>query len=174
MAGTSLRLPYTPPKGFPVDVDKAEVKELAKYLDTLVRQIELAINNLNGGAGGGDFSNAQGSAIFDGGGVVLVAGTSVSTVIPYNANILGWTLLGNASGSAVVDVQVDTLANYPPTGGDSIVGANPPTLTAATNSTGDTTGWTATSFVAGDIVRFSLSSVSTLTQLTLVLTLEKT
>jgi hypothetical protein len=65
------------------------------------------------------------------------------------------------------------LANYPPTVADSIAGTGKPTVSSATNATGDTTGWTATTLAKDDIVRFYVDSVTTFTQVTVSLTVRR-
>lgn len=98
---------------------------------------------------------------FRGGGVALT--TSVDPVmvqIPYSGTITGWTILGDQAGSVSIDIQKDSYANYPPTGGDSIVASAPPTVTSAVKNTSTTlTGWT-TAVSSGDVLRFVLNSVS--------------
>ena len=75
---------------------------------------------------------------------------------------------GRAIG--VIDIRKDVLANFPPTGGDSIVASAPPTLSSADHaSSSSLTGWT-TSVTAGDVLRFHLTSSSSVKRLTVVLT----
>jgi hypothetical protein len=72
-------------------------------------------------------------------------------------------MLPDQSGSAVVDIATDTYAGYPTF--TSIVAAAPPTLATATKATDSTlTGWTI-AVTAGDLLRFTLSSASTVTRL---------
>lgn len=106
----------------------------------------------------------------DGGGSVLTTGIKADIYVPYACTITSVTMLADQSGSVVVDIWKDTLANYPPTVADSIVASAPPTISSATNSQDSTlTGWT-TSVSAGDTMRFNINSASTITRLNLTLT----
>ena len=120
------------------------------------------------GSGGGD-TVGQFIVGWDGGGSAITAGTIVDVLAPFTGTITGWTLLADASGSAVVDIWKDVYANFPPTVADTITASAKPTLTSATKATSSTlTGWT-TAVTAGDILRFNLDSASTITRLLLVL-----
>jgi len=112
--------------------------------------------------------------VIDGGGSVITTGTKGVLVVDFAATITKWTLLGDVSGSIVVDVWKDTYANHPPVVGDSITAAAKPTISGATKGQSSTlTGWT-TSIAAGDILRFNVDSASTVTRVTLALTLLRT
>ena len=106
----------------------------------------------------------------DGGGSALTTGVKADVYMPYACTITAVTMLADQSGSVVVDIWKDVLANYPPTVADTIVASAPPTISAATNSQDSTlTGWT-TSISAGDTLRFNINSASTITRLNLTLT----
>ncbi|CAB4203020.1 hypothetical protein UFOVP1365_12 [uncultured Caudovirales phage] len=111
--------------------------------------------------------------IIDGGGSVITTGLKGDLVIPFACTITGVTLLGDQSGSIVIDLWKDTYTNYPPTIADSITASAKPTITTATKSNDTTlTGWT-TSVTAGDIIRVNVDSITTLTRVALILTLSK-
>lgn len=118
------------------------------------------------GAGGGDTSG-QFIVGFDGGGAAITAGAAVDVIAPYTGSITGWTMLADQSGSAVVDVLTDTYAGFPTF--TSITASAKPTISTAIKATSSTlTGWT-TAVTAGDILRFTLDSASTIERLVLVL-----
>ena len=98
--------------------------------------------------------------------------TSVDVIyipVPYTGTITKATILGNTTGSAVVDVWKDTYANYPPTVADTIAASAKPTLSSASKNTDSTlTGWN-TSVTAGDVFGLKLESVSGLTTVTVLL-----
>lgn len=97
----------------------------------------------------------------------------VDIVVPFDCTITGVTLLADISGSIVIDIWKDTLANFPPTDADSITASAPPTITTDTDSQDTTlTGWT-TSLSAGDILRFNVDSVTDITRVTLSLAVTK-
>ena len=113
-------------------------------------------------------------ASFDGQGSAVAAGSLVYVRVPVAGTITSATLLADQSGSAVVDVWVDTYANYPPTVADTITAAAKPTLSAAIKGEDTTlTGWT-TSVAAGSVVAFKVDSCSTITQLNVQLKAERT
>ncbi len=81
--------------------------------------------------------------------------------------ILGVDALADQSGSIVVDIWKDTYANYAPADADSITASAPVTISTATKSQDYTlTGWTK-HFSPGDIFRFNVDSVTTLTGVTI-------
>jgi hypothetical protein len=124
---------------------------------------------------GGDGGNTVGQFIagWDGGGSEITAGTQVDVIAPFDGEITGWKLLADQAGAAVVDVWLDVIGNFPPTNADSITGATPPTLSAATNaSSTDVADWDS-SVTTGDILRFNLDSVDAITRLLCVIDYER-
>jgi hypothetical protein len=112
--------------------------------------------------------------LLDGGGAVLTTGVKGFLEVPFACTITGVTLLSSdpavLSGSIIVDVWKDSYANYPPTVGDSITASAKPTITSATKSKDTTlTGWTK-SLAAGDVLGFSITSVTTLQRVAVSLT----
>lgn len=105
----------------------------------------------------------------DGGGATITTGIKGDIVVPYACTITGWTLLGDQSGSIVVDVWKDTYANYPPTVADTITGADKPTISAATKGQNLTLALWTTAVAAGDTLRFNVDSITTLTRVVLMI-----
>jgi hypothetical protein len=102
--------------------------------------------------------------VIDNRGSAIGTGIKANVRIPFNCTVTGWTLTADQTGSIVIDVWKDTYANYPPTSGDSIAGTEKPTLSSATkNEDTSLSTWT-TSLNAGDILRFNVDSVSTVTR----------
>lgn len=109
---------------------------------------------------------------FDGGGSALAAGITRFVQVPFSGTITGWTVLADVSGSVSVGVSKGTYAAYPTV--SSIVASAPPSMTTAQKNTSTTlTGWT-TAVTAGDIIVFTLSSVSTVTVLNVQLQITRT
>jgi len=82
-------------------------------------------------------------------------------LIPAAGLITKWRIVGQSSGSAVVDVRKSTYADYPTTA--SIAGVSKPTLVSAQKAESTTLpGWTS-ALVAGDMLEFVLESMPTLT-----------
>jgi hypothetical protein len=104
----------------------------------------------------------------DGGGVAITTGIKGDLPVDFAGKVIGWKLLGDQSGSIVVDVWRDTYANYPPTVADTITASAKPTITTATKATGSAGTWLS-SFNAGDTFRVNVDSVTTLTRVTLSL-----
>jgi hypothetical protein len=96
----------------------------------------------------------------DGGGSVITIGTKGYVRVPYDCTITGWTMVSDVSGSIVIDVWKDSYLNYPHTLADSIAGLEKPTLTSAIkNENSSLTTWS-TAVTAGDIIGFSVTSVT--------------
>jgi hypothetical protein len=109
----------------------------------------------------------------DNNGTVLSTGVMGDTQVPFACTITGVTVLGDQSGSAVVDIWKDTLANFPPTDADTITASATPTLSSVTKYEDTTlTGWT-TAITAGDVLRFNLDSVTSFTRLTIILKVKR-
>jgi hypothetical protein len=107
--------------------------------------------------------------VIDGAGSTITTGIKGDLRIPFPCIITGASLLADQSGSIVVDVWKDTLANFPPTDADSITASAPPTITTDTDSDDTTlTGWT-TAIAAGDVLRFNVDSVTSIQRVTLTL-----
>lgn len=110
---------------------------------------------------------------FNGGGSALTAIIETDVQIPFDCTITKVTLVGDVSGSAVVDIWKSTFAAFPPVVGGSIVASAKPTLSAAqTYSDSTLTGWT-TAISAGDCLRFHLTSASTVGRLVLTIWVKK-
>lgn len=109
----------------------------------------------------------------DGFGSVLSTGVLGDIQCPFAATITGVTMLADQSGSAVVDIWKDTYANFPPTDADTITASATPTISTATKMTDSTlSGWT-TSISAGDVLRFNLDSVTSITRLSIILKVKR-
>ena len=109
----------------------------------------------------------------DGGGSVITTGQKGYIEVTYDATITRWTIIGNATGSCVIDMWKAAYAGAPPTVANTITGSAKPTLTAAQKAQSSTlTGWT-TAITAGDIIGFNIDSVSTLTRLNLSVKITK-
>lgn len=104
--------------------------------------------------------------IIDGGGLVITTGVKGFVEIPYAMTITGWQVFADQSGSVVVDVWKSTYANFPPVVGGSIAGSEKPTLSSAQNNQNLSLSTWTTGLVAGDVLAFNVSSVSTVQRIT--------
>jgi len=112
--------------------------------------------------------------VIDGGGTAITTGVKGFLEIPYACTISRVTLLADQSTSTVVDLWVDSYANYPPDNDDSITDAGTsPTITAATKSQDSTlTSWT-TSLTKGQIIGFNVDSNDNAERLTISIGVDK-
>jgi len=91
--------------------------------------------------------------------------------------ITQWTLVGDQSGSAVIDLWKCTYAQFDsggthPVVGDSMIGTgNKPTLSSVTKNQAAPSGWNTVTCADGDVIGVYLNSASTVTKLTLQLSL---
>lgn len=117
---------------------------------------------------------AQLPFVIDGGGDAITTGEKGNIIVPFNCTITEVTMLADQSGSIVVDIWKDTYANYPPTNADSITASAVPTISTAVKSQDQTlTGWT-TSLSKGDILRYNVDSVTTITRVGVYLQVTRT
>lgn len=108
----------------------------------------------------------------DGGGSAITTGVKGYIECPIAGTITGWTVLGDQTGSIVIDVWKDTYANYPPTVADTIAGADKPTISASNKGQNLTlSAWT-TSVAVGDVFGFNVDSAATLTRVTLIIRIQ--
>lgn len=101
----------------------------------------------------------------------ITAGTIGCYEVPFACTITKVTLLADQTGSIVIDIKKSSYASYPTT--SSIVASAPPTLSSAQKYQDSTlTGWT-TAISAGDILEWSVTSASTVTQVAICITATK-
>jgi hypothetical protein len=102
---------------------------------------------------------------FDGNGSTPTVGSIGYVVCPFVGEVESWSIVANASGSAVVDVW--KAAGAIPTNANSIAGTGKPTLASQQlNSDPGIANWTTYSVAASDVFGFELESVSTCTRVT--------
>jgi hypothetical protein len=113
-----------------------------------------------GGGGGGAVSRGIGATLKTENSNVLLVGTEVTIILPFDLTLStsdSWVIASGTVGSVVVDVQRATVAN--PNTFVSIAASAKPTLTADDYASGAMTGW-ATSLLAGERIRFVVQSAS--------------
>lgn len=111
--------------------------------------------------------------IIDGGGSDITTGVKGYIRVPFACTVTGWTIVESSgtpiSSSIVIDVWKDTYANYPPTVADTIAGSEKPTLSTATqNQDLSLSTWT-TALAEGDMLGFSVESVTGAQRIALLL-----
>lgn len=111
------------------------------------------------------------NVVIDGEGSVISTGVAGDVVLDFAATIQRVTLLADQVGSIEVDIWKAAYASFPPVVGNSITASDKPTLSGASHSQDSTlTGWT-TAISAGDILRFNVDTVATITRVTVSLEL---
>lgn len=93
--------------------------------------------------------------------------------VDFPCTITQWALMADQSGSIVVDIWKAPLGSFPPTAANVITASAKPTISGAQSASSSTlTGWT-TNVNAGDVLRFNVNSVATITRCTIALTLNR-
>jgi len=113
----------------------------------------------------------KGAAWISPSGPLVAASTNIVYVsCPVTGRIMNAKLLtGGGPGACVVDVWKAPFGSFPPLVANSICASALPTITAGVAYSDSTlTGWT-TNINAGDVLAFKLSSVSTFTEVSLIL-----
>ncbi len=112
--------------------------------------------------------------IIDGSGSEITDGIKGWVEVPFDCTITAGSLFADQSGSIVVDLWVDSYANYPPTDADSITASAPLTISGAIKSTDSTlTGWTKT-LTKGQIIYYNVDSCTTIEKVLVSLLVTRT
>ena len=120
----------------------------------------------------GDDSGMQ--FVFDEGGGVLTTGIKGYIEVPFDCYIEEQSLGADQAGDLVIDLWVDSYANYPPTVGDTITASAKPTLSSSDKDQDSVlTGWTR-QLTKGQWLGVKIDSVATVTLATLSLKVRKT
>lgn len=125
------------------------------------------------GAGGSGDATGQLGAGFDGGLSILVAPKSQDVVVPYDGELTGWRAYGMQNGDLSVGVGIADHAGFD-TFTDMVGAGAHPALSSAKKATGSVAAWDITTVTAGDIIRFTLSTVSAIRQAVVVLDYDRT
>lgn len=104
-----------------------------------------------------------------------VGGTGVKgkLMVPFDCTIVGWDIVGDQTGSVVLDVWNKAYASLPATVSDTITGADKPTISSAIKGQNLTlSAWT-TGLTKGTWLYFNVDSVTSITELTVVLRVKR-
>jgi hypothetical protein len=106
---------------------------------------------------------------------VVTLGQKGYVKMPYPGTITDWSIMANQTGNVVIDLWKTTFAAFPPTVSNSILNGNYLTLSNQQSKLDPIlTGWTSTSFLAGDVFTFNILSADTITNLNLTINVLKT
>lgn len=130
--------------------------------------VDISIRRFGLGAALGRTASIQ--FVIDGNGSLLTTGVKGDLTIPFSCTIVGWSMLGDTTGSIVVELWKSSFENSPPTVADKITGSNPPVLSSQNKSKSTTMATWSPTVIADDVVRINVASVSDLTRVTLSLT----
>ena len=108
-------------------------------------------------------ASAELSYTIDEGGATVTTGSKRGLTVPWPCEIIGWEILGDPSGSAVVDVKAGTYSAYPTVA--SICAANKPTLSSATKGRNLAPSTWTTALKQYDKLVFNVDSCTTCTWL---------
>jgi hypothetical protein len=112
--------------------------------------------------------------VFDGGGAPLTSSLKGDLYIDFNCTITGVTVLADIIGSIAIDIWKDAFTNFPPVVGKSITASAIPTIYSDKKyHDSSLTGWTKT-ISAGDVLRFNINSVVTITRASIIISVVKT
>jgi hypothetical protein len=109
---------------------------------------------------------------FDGGGQVVQ--TKIAYVqIPYNGTLGAWSMVADQAGACTIAVSKSTFTGFPPTSAVySVNPAIPATNQTATNAGAYNPGMD--TITAGDVLKFEISSITSITWVNLTINITKT
>lgn len=108
-------------------------------------------------------TNCQVTIQIANGGSAITASQYGVVRIPNTFTVTGWDIVGEPSGSVVVDLWTDTYANFPPTVADTCAGSEKPTLTTAIkNQDVSITTWN-TTLTNAYYLKWNVDSATTVT-----------
>ena len=112
----------------------------------------------------------------DGGGMTVITGRKGTVVVPFECEIKSWILLADAlPGDATLDIWKGTVATYPTTSGDTIIGSGgiKPYLSSERTRIGtDLTGWDV-NIAENDVLTFNVDNCVNLIRINVVLIVRK-
>lgn len=101
----------------------------------------------------------------DGGGVAITPGQKGTIEVPYNFDIIRWTILADQSGTANIDMWSRDYSTTLPTAANSVTGNVGITLSsAAANQSTAISNWRMNRINAGNVITFNVQSSSTITR----------
>lgn len=112
--------------------------------------------------------------IIDGGSSAITTGVKGDIRVPFDCTVLSWEIVADVSGSIVVDIWMDTYANFPPDVADTITGSEKPTLSTAIKNQDLTLSTFTTALTRGKWLRYNVDSAATVTRVTISLNVKRT
>jgi hypothetical protein len=117
-------------------------------------------------------------AIIGGNGAVIPVGSYADVQIPGDCSLYRWTALADEIGSISVDLRTCTQAQYDggvshPVSADSITGGNPIMIVSGIKGQDTVLGGWSRTLIAGNVLRFIVTAVSSIQQITVSLEILK-
>lgn len=118
--------------------------------------------------------------VLDDGGVTINTGNKGYLQMPFSGQFTAVTLLGNTTGSIVIDLWKCTYSAFDggittPSAANSIVGGDYPTISSGTKYTlTNLSPWSSVNFDATDILAFVVNSCTSFTRMTISLKCTRT
>ncbi len=111
--------------------------------------------------------------IINGGGSVITTGVKGFIGPLFAGNIKSVHLAADQTGSIVIDIWKDSIANFPPTVGDTITASDKPTLSSARlYADVDLVGWN-TALTTLDYLAFNVDSITNIERVTVTLVVRR-
>lgn len=132
------------------------------------------VQGIQGPQGPAGSSASSLNYVIDNGSTQITTGIKGFVEWPFNATILGWTILANEVGSIVVDIWKDTYGNFAPTISDSITGSEKPSISSGQKNQDLTLNSFQVNVLSGDIWAFVVESVSIIKKVTIAFRFNKT
>jgi hypothetical protein len=92
----------------------------------------------------------------------------------FGATIDSWDIFADQTGSTVVDIWSDIYNDFPPTVAKTITGSEKPTLINQIKNQDISLGTFNTTVASGDIWRFNVDSIDTITRVTIAFAYTRT
>jgi len=130
------------------------------------------VANIKGMGVAANTNIADMTVIIDGAGMAIVAGLKGYLFVDFACTVNQWTVVGDETGSIVIDIWACTYAQFDsgathPVVGDSIAGSGLPTLASATKAQAAPTGWGTTTLAAGTVLGIYVASCTSIKRVTL-------
>ncbi len=149
----------------PVPVQALLTNYFNKVTDTTDDLIDTSDNRLVSDTQINTWNIGNFGITLDGIGGVISTGSKGYVIAPYACTIVRWDLIGDVSGSIVVDIKRS---------GTSIIGAgNKPTLSSQVSNGAVASSWTSLAIAQGDVLEFNVDSASTVTRINLSIRVNK-
>lgn len=131
------------------------------------------LQTVSGGGSQAVYNHGVVNYQIDGSGTLPALGRLHYIRVPYSGYIQGWSIIGDVSGSAAVDIWKGNYSQIPFSSANSICSTDCPTLSGTMVNKNDAVSVWTTPVSANDFMLFNLNSVSGLSKIDIALTIQK-